>query len=143
MPIVDSAAVNTGYMCLFEPCFSPDVGLRVGLLEHLIALILGVFKALSHSRGCMNLNSPGYQIGPQGIRAPSGGYWWLLQTLGISTFSARDHFCRVIQDSAKRAATGGRGEPLSPALLRAVGAEWSNTKERGSFIIPDTNIICE
>ena len=27
LPIVDSAAVNTGYMCLFEPCFSPDVGL--------------------------------------------------------------------------------------------------------------------
>ena len=46
---VNSAAVNIGYMCLFEPCFSPDEGLRVGLLEHMVALLLVFFKALSHS----------------------------------------------------------------------------------------------
>ena len=51
LAIVNSAAMNTGVHISFEPCFSMDIYLRMGLLDHITALFL-VF----HS-GCTNLHS--------------------------------------------------------------------------------------
>ena len=39
--IVNSGAVNTGWMYPFKPCFSPDICPKRGLLDHMVVLVLG------------------------------------------------------------------------------------------------------
>ena len=46
LAIVNSAAVNIGYMYLFKLEFSPNICLGVGLLDHMVVL-LSVFKEAS------------------------------------------------------------------------------------------------
>ena len=60
---VNSAAVNTGGMYSFEPCFNLDICPGVGLQDHIIALLLVFFffflrnlHTALHS-GCINLIS--------------------------------------------------------------------------------------
>ena len=56
---VNNAALNLGYICLFQCWFPPGICLRVGLLGHMVVLFL-VFKGISitifHS-DCINLHS--------------------------------------------------------------------------------------
>ena len=88
--------VYVSFWTMFFSRWRPKSGTAGTYDSSTFSFFLRPFHTVLH-RSCMNLNSQGYQIGPQGIRAPSGGYWWLLQTLVISTFSARDHhFCWVI-----------------------------------------------
>ena len=44
LAIVNSAAINIGYMCLFELEFSPGICPGVGLLDNMVTLFL-VFQA--------------------------------------------------------------------------------------------------
>ena len=46
LAIVNSASVNTGYMCLFQFWFPQGICLGVGLLGHMVVLFL-VFKGIS------------------------------------------------------------------------------------------------
>ena len=38
LAIVNNASVNTGSMCSFEQCFSPDICPGLGLLDYMVAL---------------------------------------------------------------------------------------------------------
>ena len=46
LAIVNSAAVNSGYVCLFQFWFPQDIWLGVGLLGHMVVLFL-VFKGVA------------------------------------------------------------------------------------------------
>ena len=46
LAIVNSAAMNNGYMCLFQFWFPQGICLGVGLLGHMVVLFL-VFKGIS------------------------------------------------------------------------------------------------